>query len=621
MFLHLLIKYGFIYSSRLGTPSLLEQLIVFYQNSLGGWSLPPRLVWELQYPGNYVLPLTTVGVIAVARRWTRYAAQTGEMELIMDADLKYVFYPDCPSARRQRVSAVVALTTLVWFGPVIWKSGLLSPLIFLAGRISVATPAYLNYVDPATLTLLFDNISTPFFATTLFIGIWAYFFSSFYMAAEVYKRRFVRLLICFLFSMLLLLSAGNLVTLFLGWELIGLFSFLLINFWVLKVTSLKSALKALTYNQLSDAALFLFIVLAAQKGNALSVGESVYTSQLTAVQTFALVVCVCCKSAQAPFHFWLPDSMEAPIPASALIHSATLVSAGVFLVLRLETYHLYNSLLVNCLLVVSLCTVVLGGISAAYQTDLKKILAYSTISNCGFIMLFAVTNKKGLCFLYFLVHGIFKALAFLVVGLLVILMDHKQDWRYLRLSPGHRNGAGGLLVAMLMLLGAWPGTITAYIKHVNIFHTCGSGLAAGITLVLFLGSAFSLVYSIKTACIVTQFGGKKVPTQPQALARGVSAWSLIRHQLFWYVGTSTTLLIVLVTYLLPVAELSLGTELLQNPTGLTARFTLLLFSTLIFLSAFVYKYKTPAGLHRGLDWAPALVLVIVGARLAFVDQF
>lgn len=146
--------------------------------------------------------------------------------------------------------------------------------------------------------------------------------------------------------------------------------------------------------------------------------------------------------------------MEAPIPASALIHSATLVSAGVFVILRLECYHCYGRLLCAALTLGSLLTVVVGGVAAVYQTDLKKTLAYSTISNCGFIMFFAVVNKKGLCFAYFLVHGIFKALVFLTAGTVVMLMGHRQDWRYLQVTPSFRNSTVPLLSLLLLALGA-----------------------------------------------------------------------------------------------------------------------------------------------------------------------
>jgi NADH-quinone oxidoreductase subunit L len=204
-----------------------------------------------------------------------------------------------------------------------------------------------------------------------------------------------------------------------------LFSFLLINFWTIKTTSIKSANKALTYNQLSDA--FFMVMIVGFYFQGVEICTSPGTAPTTPLALAALVVCVCCKSAQFPFHFWLPDSMEAPIPASALIHSATLVSAGVYLILRLSAYHSFSQFLTYPLTFLSLLTVVVGGVASCMQNDLKKVLAYSTIANCGFMVLFAALNKNSLCFLYFALHGVFKAATFFLVGTIVINSHHKQD--------------------------------------------------------------------------------------------------------------------------------------------------------------------------------------------------
>lgn len=160
--------------------------------------------------------------------------------------------------------------------------------------------------------------------------------------------------------------------------------------------------------------------------------------------------------------------MEAPIPASALIHSATLVSAGVYLILRLEAYHMFNSTLVKILTAVSTLTILVGGVASCIQTDLKKILAYSTIANCGFMVLFATLNKSALCFMYFTLHGVFKAAAFFIVGTVVIVSHHKQDWRCANLPLGQRAQITYLLLPTVALLGAWPGTVTGFIKHLNV---------------------------------------------------------------------------------------------------------------------------------------------------------
>lgn len=160
--------------------------------------------------------------------------------------------------------------------------------------------------------------------------------------------------------------------------------------------------------------------------------------------------------------------MEAPIPASALIHSATLVSAGIYLILRLSSYHNFNLVLLYPLTVLSLVTILVGGIASCVQNDLKKVLAYSTIANCGFMVLFAISNKTSLCFLYFTLHGIFKASAFFIVGTLVIVSSHKQDWRCFSIPLGQKQTLSYLFLPVVALLGAWPGTMTSFIKHLNV---------------------------------------------------------------------------------------------------------------------------------------------------------
>lgn len=392
---------------------------------------------------------------------------------------------------------------------------------FEAFRIGVYTPSKLEFTHTTQIGLLFDQTSAPFFFTTLFIGLMSIFFTHYYMWGEVHASRFSRLLLLFLFSMLLLLTSDNLITLFLGWELIGLYSFLLINFWVTKTTALKSAFKALLYNQLSDAALLGFIVVTflqtkqcAITSNDLNLHDT--NSHLAAM---CLIVCAGCKSAQAPFHYWLPDSMEAPIPASALIHSATLVSAGVFLVIRLWEVHQLPPLFSQLLVYMSVITIVCGGVGAAAQSDLKKTLAYSTISNCGFMMLFGVLNSKSLCFFYFLFHGIFKALSFLLVGAIVLIMGHKQDWRYNNLNSCSRHSLLAGLSITILLLGAWPLFTNNFIKHINL-----SSLTTPSTLVYtqafvfagtLLGSLMSLVYSAQI--LTNLYSTTNIKAQPTGL--------------------------------------------------------------------------------------------------------
>lgn len=228
-------------------------------------------------------------------------------------------------------------------------------------------------------------------------------------------------------------------------------------------------MKAFVYNSVSDVCLLAFtsIYFKAFGSFHFPTDHSVFMASPNLMLGWytptmvCLVVSSSCKSAQFMFHFWLPDSMDAPAPASALIHSATLVAAGVFLLLRSRALIFSNSLLV----MLSLVTVCVGGLSAAYQTDLKKILAYSTISNCGFMVYFAVSNTNLCCFLFFMSHGLLKAASFIIVGFLIIKMSHKQDFRH----SGNILGTDHFLFVSSCLtigsLGGLPLSTMYYVKH------------------------------------------------------------------------------------------------------------------------------------------------------------
>lgn len=374
-----------------------------------------------------------------------------------------------------------------------------------------------NYTTALAISLCFDPLSTPFFIVTLYIGLLAVFYSFFYMYGEVAQRRFVTLLTLFLFSMLFLLVSSNVVCIFLGWELIGLFSFLLIGFWTTKVTSSKAAYKALAYNQFSDACLFGFLVIYTLKLGSIELGiiTTHLPNSLPTVAGLLLAGCVCCKSAQFPFFFWLPDSMEAPIPASSLIHSATLVSAGIFLLLKLKL--LQTDKILQQTLATSAClTVVLGGLATITHTDLKKVLAFSTIANCGLLLLFALSGNTSVCFLYFTIHGIAKACSFFAVGICVLALDHRQDWRTGVLNSMHKKTTLIYLLPPLAVLGAWPGTITTLIKYANLGHVVAGLPQSALDAAMLVGSATSLVYSTKLVGMLTSATASKPTTSAAA---------------------------------------------------------------------------------------------------------
>lgn len=192
--------------------------------------------------------------------------------------------------------------------------------------------------------------------------------------------------------------------------------------------------------------------------------------------------------------------MEAPVPASALIHSATLVSAGVFLTLRFKLALLSHDLLLTALTLAACLSVVLGSLGAITYYDLKKILAYSTISNCGMMIIFALYTQTNTCFLFFALHGIFKAYAFFVVGFFFKNNNHKQDYRYFGGLLGAIQPQTFLIAYIILSLGGHPLTLLYFVKHAAILAIGGLTshyLAASVHLCLTLAASASLLYSVR----------------------------------------------------------------------------------------------------------------------------
>lgn len=354
---------------------------------------------------------------------------------------------------------------------------------------------------------LIDTISFSFIllTTTIAVFVFAYAFS--YFRYEPLVERFILFLASFVVSMLFLVSSGNTIMMFLGWELIGLTSFLLINFWTTRIGTLKSAFKAFSFNKVSDFWLFMFVVGCFSLFYDFDVNVIIQQTHLYSNSSimlfgfeinyieflcFTILGAAFVKSAQFGVHIWLPDSMEAPVPASSLIHSATLVSAGVFLVLRFNHLFEYSVLSKYLLVVVGSWTAAYGGVSAAFQSDVKKILAYSTISHCGFLMVLCFTQINEFVILYLYVHGFFKAGVFMCIGNVIRISRNYQDfrrmgsyWKYLPFE------AFCVFVGLINLCGL-PFTLGFVIKHL-----------------LFVGLSFNiyLYYFVLFNCFVAAFSG------------------------------------------------------------------------------------------------------------------
>jgi len=289
---------------------------------------------------------------------------------------------------------------------------------------------------------IFDNFNL--FILTMISGVSfvIHFYSIEYMSSDPRQSRFMLYLTLFSFSMIILVSSDNLMQLFLGWEAIGIFSFLLINFWFTWVEANKSALKAVIINRVGDFFLSLSFFVLYYSVKSLSVysilGIVIQFQDFIWPETcwfFLDLVALFCilgisaKSAQLPFHTWLVNAMSAPSPVSALIHAATLVTSGVFLVIRLSLLLEY-SILLEWMSLLGATTALFSALIGLVQNDFKRIVAYSTASQLGYMVFTCGLSNYTASYFHLLNHGFFKALLFLGAGAVIRSLKNIQDIRY-----------------------------------------------------------------------------------------------------------------------------------------------------------------------------------------------
>ncbi len=287
------------------------------------------------------------------------------------------------------------------------------------------------------ISLLFDPLSSLFVLLITGVGSLIHIYSIGYMARDERRRRFFGYLNLFIVAMLVLVLADDYLAVFLGWEGVGLASYLLIGFWQYKVSAATAAKKAFIVNRVGDMGMALAIMLMfATFGTTKFTGVSAAAGQLSTATATAigllLLLGACGKSAQVPLQSWLLDAMEGPTPVSALIHAATMVTAGVYLVVRSNFIFEQTDAASTAVVIVGLVTLLWGAIIGCAKDDIKKVLAGSTMSQIGYMMLAAGIGPAGYVFAIFhlLTHGFFKADMFLGAGAVMHAMDDDVDMRH-----------------------------------------------------------------------------------------------------------------------------------------------------------------------------------------------
>jgi NADH-quinone oxidoreductase subunit L len=289
-------------------------------------------------------------------------------------------------------------------------------------------------------SLLLDPLSAVMILTVTGVGSLIHIYSLGYMAHDEERVRYFSYLNLFTFFMLLLVLGGSLPVLFVGWEGVGLCSYLLIGFWFKKKSASDAGMKAFIVNRIGDAGLILGMILAFHAWGTLDLVELAgHAASLPreAIGIFGTVTIVCLllfvgatgKSAQIPLHVWLPDAMEGPTPVSALIHAATMVTAGVYLVARLSPLFARSETALAVVATIGATTALMAATIALVQTDIKKVLAYSTVSQLGYMFLACGVGAYGVGIFHLFTHAFFKALLFLGSGSVIHAMSGEQDMR------------------------------------------------------------------------------------------------------------------------------------------------------------------------------------------------
>ncbi len=342
---------------------------------------------------------------------------------------------------------------------------------------------------------LVDGLTAMMMAVVTFVSLMVHIYTIGYMADDPGYQRFFSYISLFTFSMLMLVMSNNFLQLFFGWEAVGLVSYLLIGFWYTRPTAVFANMKAFIVNRVGDFGFILGIGLVVAYAGTLNYTQAFAAGPSLARLTFPgtewmliTVTCICLfigamgKSAQFPLHVWLPDSMEGPTPISALIHAATMVTAGIFMVARMSPLFELSDTALSFVMVIGAITALFMGFLGIVQNDIKRVVAYSTLSQLGYMTVALGASAYSVAVFHLMTHAFFKALLFLAAGSVIIGMHHDQDIRNM----------GGLrkylpitwitaLLGSLALIGTplFSGFYSkdSIIEAVHASHLWGSGFA------------------------------------------------------------------------------------------------------------------------------------------------